>query len=98
MPTTQIAIDSSSISRQRSELMALGQDAPSVTAHVLDLLGTDLAAKLVQQELDRVALDDAAPGIDARLELRARQHRARPFHQRVQQRVFPRAQLDGFPL
>ena len=69
-----------------------------MTAHVLDLLGTDLAAKLVQQELDRVALDDAAPGIDARLELRARQHRARPFHQRVQQRVFPRAQLDGFPL
>ena len=67
-------------------------DAVAQPAHVADEVGAELAPQLVDVDRDRVALDLLAPAVEAVFDLRARQHRARALHQRLEHREFARRQ------
>ena len=65
-------------------------DEVADAAHVADEVGAELPAQLVHVDADRVALDLLAPAVEAVLELRPRQHRARAWQQRLEHRELAR--------
>jgi hypothetical protein len=59
-------------------------------------VGAELAAQMVDIDLDRVAADLLAPGVEVLFQLRARQGASGLLHQRQQQGVLPGGKLNGF--
>src|SRR5512144_2599790 len=92
----------SSSSRSRaSDRGARGSRMPAITrqqvadaANGSDQLGRELAPQVVHVNLDRVALDLFAPGIEAFLELLPREHAAGVEQQFLEQIEFLRLELD----
>src|SRR3569832_1691320 len=86
IPIVERAVTSSGCNR-------LGHEVADA-AHVLDEFASQLAAYAVDMHVNRIAFYFVPPPVHALLQLRAREYRARPQHQRLDDRVFARGKHD----